>query len=73
MFDKKDSTELGANVDIWALGVSMFYMLSGKYPHSDCSELKDLHHRITKVPINLDCIKNPATRTILSKMLEIDE
>ena len=43
MFKKKDEKELGANVDIWALGITMFYMVTGKYPHSEAgTDLEDL-------------------------------
>tara|TARA_B110000285_G_C15056216_1_gene579747 strand:- start:358 stop:489 length:132 start_codon:yes stop_codon:yes gene_type:complete len=43
MFKKKDEKELGANVDIWALGITMFYMVTGKYPHSEAGiDLEDL-------------------------------
>jgi serine/threonine protein kinase len=42
MFEKKDDKHVGPNVDIWALGVTMFYMLTGKYPHSDSTDLEDL-------------------------------
>ena len=33
MFKKKEDKNVGTSVDIWALGVTMFYMLTGKYPH----------------------------------------
>ena len=51
----------------------MFYMLTGLYTHKDYSDLEDLQKRITTIPINLDCIKNPATKQILSAMLQIDQ
>jgi serine/threonine protein kinase len=61
MFEKKDDKHVGPNVDIWALGVTMFYMLTGKYPHSDSTDLEDLQDRITSIPINLSSINNTAT------------
>ena len=38
MFKKKDDKKLGAKVDIWALGVTMFYLLTGKDAFADIVE-----------------------------------
>jgi serine/threonine protein kinase len=33
MFKKKQDKNLGAAVDIWALGVTIYYMITGQHPH----------------------------------------
>ena len=42
MFKKKEHKVLGANVDIWALGVTLFYILTGQHPHQTATDLGDL-------------------------------
>jgi len=43
MFEKMEKKNiLGESTDIWALGVTMFYMLTGRYPHQDSTDLEDL-------------------------------
>jgi serine/threonine protein kinase len=43
MFEKKEKKNiLGDSTDIWALGVTLFFMLTGKYPHQDAPNLEDL-------------------------------
>lgn len=43
MFEKLETKNiLGESTDIWALGVTMFYMLTGRYPHQDSTDLEDL-------------------------------
>ena len=36
MFESMEKKNIhGQSTDIWALGVTMFFMLSGQYPHQD--------------------------------------
>jgi serine/threonine protein kinase len=58
MFKKKEHKVLGANVDIWALGVTLFFILTGQHPHQNAVDLEDLQHKITSVDINFSLIKN---------------
>ena len=73
MFKKKADKNLGAAVDIWALGVTMYYMLTGQHPHQSATDLQLLQHHITSVEINFDRIKHEKAREIVSKMLKIKE
>lgn len=58
MFKRKDEKNLGAGVDIWALGVTMYYMLTGQHPHMRATNLEQLQIAITTLEINFDIIKN---------------
>jgi serine/threonine protein kinase len=39
MFKEKEHKHLRENVDIWALGVTMYYILTGQHPHHDATDL----------------------------------
>ena len=58
MFKKKNEKILGANVDIWALGVTIFYILTGKHPHHNATDLSDLQYKIQNVKIDCSVIKH---------------
>lgn len=72
MQKKRDERVIGANVDIWALGVTIFYMLTGRHPHHDCKDKEDLIRMLSNVPVDLSDIKKASTKDILSRMLMID-
>ena len=45
MFERLEKKNiLGESTDIWALGVTLFFMLTGRYPHEDSTDLEDLQH-----------------------------
>ena len=46
MFQKRELREHGEHTDIWALGVTIFYMLTGIYPH-EANELEVLISAVT--------------------------
>ena len=73
MFAAKADKKVTPKVDIWALGVTMYYLLTGRHAFEDIKEEDVLRKQIMEVPINLDCIRNPDTKLILSSMLEIDQ
>ena len=43
MFERLENKNiLGESTDIWALGVTLFYMMTGRYPNQDSTDLEDL-------------------------------
>jgi serine/threonine protein kinase len=66
MFKKKEDKYLGANVDIWALGVTMYFILTGRHPHFEADNLEDLQHKIQNVEIDFGIIKHHQTRNIVA-------
>ena len=50
MFNRKESGVKirGEKTDIWALGVTLYYMLTGIYPTNNAKDLCDLKEKITK-------------------------
>ena len=73
MFKKKADKNLGAAVDIWALGVTLFYMLAGQHPHQRATDLNVLQHSICNVEIDFSLITNASSRAIIKRMLKINE
>ena len=70
MFEKLENKNIhGESTDIWALGVTLFYMLTGRYPHQDSSDLEDLQNKITTVETDLSLIKNEKCKKLLKHML----
>ena len=69
MFKAKADKKIDSKVDIWALGVTMFYLLTGSHLFEGIKEEDKLRKQICEIPVNLDCIRNPDTKEILSKML----
>ena len=65
MFKAKADKKVGKKVDIWALGVTMFYLLTGTHLFEGIKEEDKLRKQICEIPVNLDCIRNPDTREIL--------
>lgn len=62
----------GKPVDIWALGVLLYVMLTGTFPFRGVSE-KDLYYKIQKGQYNLghENLK-PDARNVIRRMLETD-
>ena len=63
---KKDySQKRGELSDLWALGVTIYYLLVGRYPCEDARSVLTLRDYIENRPINFDLIKHATVREFL--------
>lgn len=62
----------GEQTDLWALGVTMYYLLKGKYPAHEATNLIELREHITTKEIDFSGIKNEDVKEVLMGMLEKD-
>ena len=62
----------GEKTDIWALGISFYYLLTGQFPCQDAMNPLHIKELIIDRPINFDLIKYEQPRQLLQWMLEKD-
>jgi serine/threonine protein kinase len=74
MFMRSDKTVKvrGEQTDIWALGITFYYLIAGVYPCEDATNPMHLRDLILEREINYDLIKNIGARNILKLMLTKD-
>lgn len=73
MFMRSQGSKVrGEMTDIWALGVTLFYLLTGKYPAHGAPDLMALKDMITTAEPNWIEIKHMAAREIIQRMLVKD-
>ena len=55
----------GEKTDIWALGVTLFYMLCGIYPSGNAKDLIELRDKISFGSVDFSIIQNEQAREVL--------
>ena len=60
----------GEKTDIWALGITFYYLLTGQYPYEDASNPLQLKDFILNRPINFELVKDDNSRKLLQMILE---
>lgn len=58
--------------DIWALGVTLYYIITGKYPAHNAKDLMDLKDMITTQEPSWKEIKHTPAKVIIQRMLVKD-
>ena len=71
MFQLQEKGEIqGKKTDIWALGITLFYLLCGKYPFEEAKNPLYLKDLILEKEINFEWINHSPARELVKKMLE---
>lgn len=66
----QDGVEIhGELTDIWALGVSFYYLLCGRYPWEEAKNPMHLKELILLTDIDFDLIKNESARYLIKQLL----
>ena len=71
MFNAKTMKIHGEKTDIWALGITFYYLLTGEYPWKATSPL-ELKDQVCNQSIDFSLIKNDLAQDLLKKVLNKD-
>jgi serine/threonine protein kinase len=72
MFQRIHDKEIkirGEQTDLWALGVTFFFLMCGRFPCQDALNASHLKELICEREINFDLVKVPEARALLKRML----
>ena len=58
----------GAKTDIWALGITFYYLITGKYPY-EAGNFYDLKRKVLEEEINFENVLNLSAKNFLKKVL----
>ena len=62
----------GEHADLWALGITIYFLACGRYPNENAKNLMHLKDLVLENEINLDYIKQEPIKNLLRKMLVKD-
>lgn len=72
MFGKTNTKEYvvrGAVTDLWALGVTFYYLLAGRYPAQEATNPLELKEIVCNKEVDFTYIKSEGPKKLLEKML----
>ena len=68
MFERGSNNKInvrGEKTDLWALGITLFYMISGRTPYDSAKNPMELKDMIVNEEINFDLITHIDVRSLL--------
>lgn len=70
MFNKANGAEVhGERTDIWALGVTFFYLMTGEYPWKNPKNPLDLKDKVCNHEIDFSLIKSDKAYHLMTRIL----
>ena len=72
LFNCEGGYTFGPSTDMWALGITFFYLLTGQYPFEDAKSIFHLKELVTTRDINFELITDETARHCIKHMLDKD-